>query len=289
MPLAQPFEAALLLAAGSISIAVPDVIIDASVAERSRANPSLTADLQVFCWATYAIGALVAVASKGTILNQTRSVRGLYALLTAASTIILLPAGMGWLGEQRKRKRDSRASFSAPCAASAAARASLSRDLVGRSASVASRTTSVGGLAAPPQGVLNGCSTSGSSMRDTGAGVAYYSPPAGAAGVGTIGSNRAGGDRSASTASHPSSSVQTSCGMPTVTMFILGGIVAVGSILLSSFGVLFERRGWGAPLAAIAVSASLCAVVGGLEWRTSPILAKTSLYLFLEGVSDANV
>ena len=34
----------------ALGTAVPDVMVDAVVAERSRANPSLAADLQVLCW-----------------------------------------------------------------------------------------------------------------------------------------------------------------------------------------------------------------------------------------------
>ena len=263
---------------GSFSMAVPDVMVDASVAERSRANPELTADLQVFCWITYAFGALFAVAFKGTILSWTRSVRGLYALLTAASTLIVLPAGMGWLGEPRKRKREVRASFSSMSTMGAAPCNSLSRGLDSRTVSLGSRTASVGSRG-DSRGARNGRSARGGELWDTGAVATCYRPPAGVVGIGTVGTDRAGAD---------GRGLAGARGFGCADMFVLGGALAVGSILLSSLGLLFDDRDLGVPLAAIAIGVSLCAVVWCLESRVSPTLAKSSLYLFLEGVSAAN-
>ncbi|PKA49197.1 putative folate-biopterin transporter 3 [Apostasia shenzhenica] len=63
------FFALLALTAGSASIAIADVTIDACVAQNSIANPSLAADIQSLCGLCSSIGSLLGFSISGILIH----------------------------------------------------------------------------------------------------------------------------------------------------------------------------------------------------------------------------
>ena len=94
----SPIGAACLLALGSLSIACPDVMVDASISEASRVAPQLAADLQSLIWIGYGACEILSSAFKGPILVRFGA-RNLLGLLGIASAATAVPAALGWLGE----------------------------------------------------------------------------------------------------------------------------------------------------------------------------------------------
>lgn len=95
----SPLGAAFLLGLGSLSIACPDVMIDATVAEASQRTPALATDLQSFLWAAYGSCEIMASLIKGPLLVRLGA-RPLLGLLGVASIATAVPASLGWLGER---------------------------------------------------------------------------------------------------------------------------------------------------------------------------------------------
>lgn len=95
----SPLGAAGLLALGSLSIALPDVMIDASVAEQSQLHPTLATDVTSLLWASYGSFEILTSLAKGPIL-VTVGARRLLALLSLATIATSVPAALGWLGER---------------------------------------------------------------------------------------------------------------------------------------------------------------------------------------------
>ncbi|KAL0330884.1 UNVERIFIED_CONTAM: putative folate-biopterin transporter 2 [Sesamum angustifolium] len=78
--------ALLALTAGSASVAIADVTVDACVAQKSGSHPSLAADMQSLCALSSSIGALVGFSFSGIFVHLIGP-QGVYGLLT-------LPAGL---------------------------------------------------------------------------------------------------------------------------------------------------------------------------------------------------
>lgn len=91
------------LTSASMSIASPDVMIDAIVAEKSRLSPKFTSDLQSLCWGSFAAGGLVACTMVGWI-EHTWSPQVVFALTSPTAALIVMPAFWNWLGEHRLPK-----------------------------------------------------------------------------------------------------------------------------------------------------------------------------------------
>lgn len=89
----------ILLFFGSFSIASPDVMIDASVAERCRVYPTFASDLQTLCWGSFAVGAILSSLTGGRLYEMFTS-RGLFGINSTTGLIILLPSYYGWLKEK---------------------------------------------------------------------------------------------------------------------------------------------------------------------------------------------
>jgi len=100
-PLLTVGLAGTFLFLGNLSVASPDVMIDASVAERCRTHPRFASDLQTLCWASLGLGKIIAASSMGFLFDLVGS-RGLFALTALTSVAMLIPACMGWLTEDRK-------------------------------------------------------------------------------------------------------------------------------------------------------------------------------------------
>lgn len=118
--LAQPptrFLAVMFLTLGNYAIASPDVIIDASVAQRSSTHPGLAADLQSLCWGSLSVGGLVSTFAVAHIYKAFHA-QGLFFAQAGTAAAIFIPALLFWLPEKRedarscKRKRIRKASAS---------------------------------------------------------------------------------------------------------------------------------------------------------------------------------
>mmetsp|Transcript_32556 Transcript_32556/g.41751 ORF Transcript_32556/g.41751 Transcript_32556/m.41751 type:complete len:600 (-) Transcript_32556:58-1857(-) len=96
----QVWSACLCFVVASMSIASPDVMVDAVVAENSRTHPSFTADLQSLCWGSYAVGGLVACTMVGWIEDKW-SPQAVFFLTSFTAVALVVPAAKNWLGEKR--------------------------------------------------------------------------------------------------------------------------------------------------------------------------------------------
>ena len=100
--------AGLLLFLGNLSVASPDVMIDASVAEKSKTHSSLASDMQTLCWASFGIGKIFSAASSGWLYDsEWCGRRGLFGLTVVTSALMVFPAKFGWLNEVRASERKS--------------------------------------------------------------------------------------------------------------------------------------------------------------------------------------
>ena len=98
-----PFIAIAMLMC-NMNNAIPDVMIDATVAERSRVRPDLTANLQALCWCSLYAFSIPVFAISGYIISKVGpriNIGG--AIATAAA--VGVPALLGWLGEKRRPGR----------------------------------------------------------------------------------------------------------------------------------------------------------------------------------------
>ena len=95
------FTAGLMLLFCNVNFAMPDVMIDATVAERAKVAPERAADLQALCWGSLgAFGIPIALVS-GSLL-ESGGARLLFALAIFTSSATALPPLLGWLGEKPK-------------------------------------------------------------------------------------------------------------------------------------------------------------------------------------------
>lgn len=83
------FVATLMLFLINLSIASPDVIIDASVAERVAEKPQFGPALQSLCWGAFAVGGIGSCLSAGW-LNEAKGPTFLFAIGAATSLAILV-------------------------------------------------------------------------------------------------------------------------------------------------------------------------------------------------------
>ena len=90
----------ILLLLGNYSIASPDVMIDASIAEKSRNFPHLASDMQTLCWVSFGVGKILSQFTSGPIYEALGS-RGLFTLTGLTSIAILIPSLSHWLNEER--------------------------------------------------------------------------------------------------------------------------------------------------------------------------------------------
>ena len=94
--------AAWLWLCTALNVALADVIIDGTIAERCKAVPEQAARLQSFAWASLAIVAAVSSIAGGYLVEYL-SPRVPFAIAATCALCLLAPAGLGWLGETRRR------------------------------------------------------------------------------------------------------------------------------------------------------------------------------------------
>ena len=93
--------AALLFLGVNLNVAMADVMIDATVAERSKERPELAADMQALCWGSLGAFGVPAALLSGVLLERAGP-RLLFAFAAAAASSIAVPASLGWLGERQR-------------------------------------------------------------------------------------------------------------------------------------------------------------------------------------------
>ena len=87
---------------GNQSVASPDVMVDAVVAEHSRNLPFLASSLQALCVGSLSLCGVISTLSSGWLLHVL-GVQFAFLVLTLTSATIILPACLGWLGERPVR------------------------------------------------------------------------------------------------------------------------------------------------------------------------------------------
>ncbi|KAJ1621741.1 BT1 family-domain-containing protein [Pavlovales sp. CCMP2436] len=94
-----PSLVALLLLFANFSMASPDVMIDAAMAERTRSHPLHGPDLQALAWGTLSFCSLVGSCIKGSLLAKFGT-RSLFGASVVTSAVMLVPSLKGWLCER---------------------------------------------------------------------------------------------------------------------------------------------------------------------------------------------
>ncbi|MCO5558709.1 hypothetical protein L7F22_012295 [Adiantum nelumboides] len=104
----SPWLATLLMASVALCTAIPDVVVDAAVAEQSRNRPNLASDLQSLSWGSLSIGGLVGCVVSGPAVHSFGP-RGSFLLISVAPLLLLVAA---WaIPEKRLPKGLDRARF----------------------------------------------------------------------------------------------------------------------------------------------------------------------------------
>jgi len=84
----------------NVSVAMPDVMIDARTAELSRDAPEHASNLQSLSWGALSIGGLITCTMSG-FLVETLGPRTVFFCINICSLGVLVPGLLRWLGEKR--------------------------------------------------------------------------------------------------------------------------------------------------------------------------------------------
>ena len=90
--------AALLFMGENLNVAMCDVMVDATVAERTKQRPDLAAELQTLCWGSLGVFGVPAALSSGYLLHS-YGPRVLFGLAVVCALGVTLAALLGWTGE----------------------------------------------------------------------------------------------------------------------------------------------------------------------------------------------
>jgi hypothetical protein len=85
----------------NFSVSSPDVMIDASIAEKCKQYPKFASDLQALCWGAYAIFAVAGFATSGVMI-QYAGPRLTFGILVFTSVLVFATGVFGFLGEARQ-------------------------------------------------------------------------------------------------------------------------------------------------------------------------------------------
>mmetsp|Transcript_34416 Transcript_34416/g.75619 ORF Transcript_34416/g.75619 Transcript_34416/m.75619 type:complete len:286 (+) Transcript_34416:537-1394(+) len=100
MPTHMSMLACTMLALVQFSFALPDVMVDAVLAEKTRSHPQHATDLQVLTMGSFGVCSIVGSMLKGQIF-AIAGARSIFAIGLVTSLVVLPPAVSGWLGEAR--------------------------------------------------------------------------------------------------------------------------------------------------------------------------------------------
>lgn len=94
-----PLSAGLCIALGSLAVAVPDVMIDAAVAEASRAyqQQEINSTLQSICWGAWALFSIAAASASGFMVASIGA-RNMFWFLLLGACGVYIPAAARALG-----------------------------------------------------------------------------------------------------------------------------------------------------------------------------------------------
>jgi hypothetical protein len=84
----------------SLANAGPDVMVDATVAERTATFPALASDVQSLTWGAKGVFAMLAGLLEGSIVGAFGA-RGVFRCCAALTVLVATPAALGWLKETR--------------------------------------------------------------------------------------------------------------------------------------------------------------------------------------------
>jgi len=90
----------LLLFLGNYSIASPDVMVDASVAEKSKEAPKFASSLQTLCWTSFGVFKIFSLLLAPVMYNASGASL-LFGVTTLTAFAVTVPAASGWMGEAR--------------------------------------------------------------------------------------------------------------------------------------------------------------------------------------------
>ena len=96
-----PSLALLLLLFSNASFAVPDVMLDATVAERCRLRPDLAAELQALCSGSFGVFSAPSALVVGVMVERVGAQPVFFLFLFCALAVVGPPL-LGWLGERRR-------------------------------------------------------------------------------------------------------------------------------------------------------------------------------------------
>jgi hypothetical protein len=84
----------------NFGIAIPDVMIDGSIALRMKSHPAMASDLQTLCWMSVGMFGMMAALIQGPIIDNFGP-QALYKMAILPIGAVVIPAVFGWLREER--------------------------------------------------------------------------------------------------------------------------------------------------------------------------------------------
>lgn len=99
IPLSVPLAVVFMFCV-NFSVSSPDVMIDASIAEKCKFYPKFASDLQALCWGSMALFSVVGFGTSG-IMIQYCGPRLTFGILVITAVMVFIPSLMGFLGEKK--------------------------------------------------------------------------------------------------------------------------------------------------------------------------------------------
>jgi hypothetical protein len=91
---------ALFIFGVNLSVASPDVMIDAIIAQQCKYYPKFSSDLQSLCWGSYAVFSVIGYGVSGVAI-QVAGPRGTFLIVMITAAAVFLPTLLGFVGEKR--------------------------------------------------------------------------------------------------------------------------------------------------------------------------------------------
>lgn len=91
----------------NLSVSSPDVMIDASVAEKVTEYPKFGSDLQSLCWGSMAICSVIGFGTSGFII-QSGGPQTIFGVLIIFGLVVFVIGSLGWFGEEREDREPTK-------------------------------------------------------------------------------------------------------------------------------------------------------------------------------------
>jgi hypothetical protein len=98
----------------NFSVSSPDVMIDATIAEKCKYYPKFASDLQALCWGAMSLSSVVGYATSGLLIQYLGS-RPTFGILIATSACVFLGGAFNWLGEKPDVDQEDLKENKPPC------------------------------------------------------------------------------------------------------------------------------------------------------------------------------